>query len=380
MTALVRVADVVHASAAVLREAGGAFGLESVMLDSPRADEVLVRVVASGICHTDLGARSQLLPFRLPAVLGHEGSGVVEAVGTSVTSVRPGDHVVMSFAFCGGCEPCDDERAAYCLHTTRLNFSGVRRDGTPLMKDARGEALSARFLGQSSFASHALVSESSVVRIDRDVPLALMGPLGCGMQTGAGTVLNVLAARPGRSVAIFGAGSVGLAGVMAARIAGAEVVIAIDIDDARTRLAGELGATHVFNATSGGVVEFVRAATRGRGVDGSVECTGLPKVLRQAADVLAPCGVCALVGVADPRAEVPINMSAMLRGRSVRGVTEGDVIPQSFIPKLIGWWRAGRFPFDRLVRYFDLGQINEAVAACAAGEVVKPIVKMPGGV
>ncbi|MBB6095407.1 aryl-alcohol dehydrogenase [Povalibacter uvarum] len=368
-----------RATAAVLRAPGGRFSIEPVILDALRENEVLVRIVASGICHTDLSAREQLLPLRLPAVLGHEGSGVVEAVGAKVTSVRPGDHVVTSFDFCGDCDSCRDCHVAYCQHAPRLNFSGVRRDGTGVVHDEQRSVLSARFLGQSSFASHANVSESSVVRIDRDVPLELMGPLGCGMQTGAGTVLNVLKPRPGSSIAILGAGSVGFAALMAARIAGCETIIAVDINDARLTLARELGATDTFNALSGDPVEFVRIATKGRGVHSSVECTGLPAVLRQAVDVLAPRGTCALVGVAHPRADAAINMASMLRGRTLVGVTEGDVVPRTFIPQMIEWWREGRFPFDRLVRYFEFARIDEAVAACASGEVVKPVVRMGGG-
>lgn len=364
-------------TAAVLRERSGPFQIESLHLDAPRAREVVVRIVASGICHTDLSARDQVLPFRLPAVLGHEGAGIVEQVGGEVTSVHPGDRVVLSFASCGACSHCRDDHVAYCQHAARLNFGGVRLDGASVLNDADGRSVSGFFLGQSSFATHVLANESSVVPIAADVPLELMGPLGCGMQTGAGTIANLLKPRAGNSLAIFGTGSVGLAALMAARIAGCTPIIAVDINDVRLKLAAELGAHVMLNAASGNIVQGIRAATAGRGVDFSVECTGRPEVLREAIDALAACGTCALVGAAHPSTEVSVNMAAMLRGRSLRGVTEGDSVPQQFIPQLIEWWREGRFPFERLVQYFEFEQINEAVAACASGTVIKPIVKMP---
>jgi aryl-alcohol dehydrogenase len=364
------------ATAAVVRRPG-AFEIEQVEIDAPRQHEVLVRIVGCGLCHTDLSARDQHVPFKLPAILGHEGSGIVEQVGAGVTRLRPGDAVVLSYAYCGDCEYCRDDRMAYCTRNARLNFGGVRIDGSALARDRQGQSLSARFIGQSAFSTHALVLESNAVRVPTDVPLELMGPLGCSMQTGAGAVIKVLKPSRGESIAIFGAGSVGLSAIMAARIAGCETIIAIDKNAGRLGIAAELGATLTINTQVEDALAAIRVATKGRGVHYSVECTGVPSVLRQAVDSLRACGACASLGVAGHHAEVQLHMNGLLFGKTVRGVTEGDSVPQRFIPQLIDWWRDGRFPFDRLVSYFSLAQLNEAAAACASGLAIKPIVQPP---
>ncbi|WP_129642633.1 NAD(P)-dependent alcohol dehydrogenase [Peristeroidobacter agariperforans] len=364
------------ATAAVVRRPG-AFDLEPIEIDAPRQHEVLVRIVGCGLCHTDLSARDQDLPFKLPAILGHEGSGIVEQVGAGVTRLRPGDAVVLSYAYCGDCEYCQDDRMAYCTRNARLNFGGVRVDGSALARDRQGQPLSARFIGQSAFATHALVLESNAIRVPTDVPLELMGPLGCSMQTGAGAVINALKPGRGESIAIFGAGSVGLSAIMAARIAGCATIIAIDKNAGRLGIAAELGATLTINTQVEDALVAIRAATKGRGVHYSVECTGAPAVLRQAVDSLRACGVCASLGVAGHQAEVQLHMNRFLFGKTLRGVTEGDSVPQRFIPQLIDWWRDGTFPFDRLVSYFSLAQLNEAAAACASGLAIKAIVQPP---
>lgn len=367
------------ATAAVVRRPG-AFEIEQVEIDAPREHEVLVRIVGCGLCHTDLSARDQVLPFKLPAILGHEGSGIVEHVGTGVTRLRPGDAVVLSYAYCGDCEYCQDERMAYCTRNARLNFGGVRPDGSSLVRDREGQPLSARFIGQSAFSTHSLVLETNAIRVPADVPLELMGPLGCSMQTGAGAVINVLKPRRGDSIAIFGAGSVGLSAVMAARIAGCETIIAIDKNPGRLGIAAELGATHTINAQVDEAVAAIRNLTKGRGVHYSVECTGVPAVLRQAVDALRACGACVSLGVAGHQAEAQLHMNGFLLGKTLRGVTEGDSVAHRFIPQLIDWWRDGQFPFDRLVSYFSLAQLNEAAAACASGLAIKAIVQPPHSV
>ena len=361
-------------TAAVVRRPG-IFEFEQVSIDAPREQEVLVRIVGCGVCHTDLSARDQHLPVKLPAVLGHEGSGIVEDVGSGVSHVRPGDAVVLSYAYCGSCDYCEQERMAYCSRSAKLNFGGQRPDGSPLVTDACGAPVSARFIGQSAFATHALVQASTVVPIATNVPLELMGPLGCGMQTGAGAVLNVLRPGAGDSIAIFGVGSVGLAAVMAARIASCKTIIAVDLKQERLAAAADIGATHVIDASREDVPGRMRSLTQGRGVHYSVECTGSPEVLRQAVDVLRACGLCASVGLASGPGEVRIEMNSLLAGKGLRGVTEGDSVAHRFIPQMIQWWQEGRFPFDRLVRYFPLAQLNEAAAACAAGTAIKAIVQ-----
>nr|WP_298719470.1 NAD(P)-dependent alcohol dehydrogenase [uncultured Steroidobacter sp.] len=364
------------ATAAVVRRPG-AFEIEQIEIDAPREHEVLVRIVGCGLCHTDLSARDQELPFKLPAILGHEGAGIVEQTGPGVTRLRPGDAVVLSYAYCGDCEYCQEDRMAYCTRNARLNFGGVRADGSALARDKEGQPLSARFIGQSAFSTHALVLESNAVRVPTDVPLELMGPLGCSMQTGAGAVINVLKPRRGDTIAIFGAGSVGLSAIMAARIAGCTTIIAIDRNAGRLGIAAELGATVTINAQVDDALATIRSLTKGRGVHYSVECTGSPVVLRQAVDSLRACGACVSLGVAGHRAEVQLHMNGLLYGKTLRGVTEGDSVPYRFIPQLIEWWRAGQFPFDRLVSYFNLAQLDEAAAACASGLAIKAIVQPP---
>jgi len=361
--------------AAVVRETSGPFAIEEVTLDAPRAGEVLVRIVGVGMCHTDLVVRDQYFPTPLPAVLGHEGAGVVAAVGEGVTKVAVGDHVVLSYASCGQCANCLQGLNGYCPDLYGRNFSGARPDGSSPCCDAHGARLSGYFFAQSSFGEFALATERNVVPIDRDVPLEIMGPLGCGIQTGAGAVINALKPGAGSSIAIFGAGSVGLAAVMAAKVAGCATIVAVDLNDARLEMARELGATHVVNA-AGDAVEAIRDIT-GEGVQYSLECTGLPAVVRQAVDCLRLTGVCGIIGVAPLGTEIALDMNGLLFGRTVRGIIEGDSIPDIFIPQLVALWRQGRFPFDRLITFYPLSEIEAAAQASERGEVLKAVLR-PG--
>jgi aryl-alcohol dehydrogenase len=360
---------------AVLRTKSGRFQIEDLTLEAPHGDEVLVKIHGVGVCHTDLVVRDQFLPTPLPAVLGHEGSGVVVAVGDKVRKVVPGDHVVLSYASCGICANCQKGLYGYCPDLYGRNFSGARPDGTSPCCDVHGHRVSAYFFAQSSFGDHALASERNTVKIRKDVPIELMGPLGCGIQTGAGAVMNALKPGAGSSIAIFGAGSVGLSAVMAAKVVGCTTIIAVDLNADRLDLARELGATHVVNGGTENVAERIAALTGGEGVQFSLECTGLPKVVRQAVDVLRLTGVCGIIGVAPLGTEFSLDMNSVLFGRTVRGIIEGDSIPDVFIPQLVDLWQQGRFPFDKLVRYFPLEQINEAVEASESGQVLKAILR-----
>lgn len=362
--------------AAVVREKSGPFVIEEVTIEAPRDHEVLVRIAGVGMCHTDLVVRDQYFPTPLPAVLGHEGSGVVERVGAAVTKVVPGDHVVLSFASCGTCANCQQGRNGYCPDLYGRNFSGGRPDGTSPCCDAHGERLSSYFFAQSSFGDYALATERNVVKIPGDVPLDMMGPLGCGIQTGAGAVINALRPSAGSSIAVFGAGSVGLSAIMAARVAGCATIVAVDLNKERLALASELGATHVIDA-AGDAVERIRALTGGEGVQYSLECTGLAAVVRQAVDCLRLTGVCGVIGVSPLGTEVTLDMNGLLFGRTVRGIIEGDSVPDIFIPQLIELWRQGRFPFDRLITYYPLSRIEEAAQAAEKGEVLKAVLR-PG--
>jgi len=360
--------------AAIVREKGGAFRIEELRLEEPRGHEVMVRIVGVGMCHTDLVVRDQIYPTPLPAVLGHEGSGVVERVGPAVTKVAPGDHVVLSYASCGACANCQRGLYGYCLDLYGRNFSGGRPDGSTPCRDGHGVPVSSYFFAQSSFGEYAIATERNVVKIRRDVPLEIMGPLGCGVQTGAGAVINALKPGAGSTIAIFGAGSVGLSAVMAAKVVGCAMIIAVDINHSRLELAAEFGATNVVNAADDPVAA-IRALTGDEGVQFSLECTGLPVVVRQAVDCLRLTGTCGIIGVAPLGTDVTLDMNGLLFGRSVRGIIEGDSVPDIFIPQLIEIWRQGRFPFDRLISFYPLSEIEEAARASERGEVLKAVLR-----
>lgn len=361
-------------NAAVVRSKSGPFYVEPIDLDDPRDEEVLVKIHGTGVCHTDIVVRDQYFPTPLPAVLGHEGAGVVVKVGSKVTKVAPGDHVVLTYASCGVCANCQKGLYGYCSDLYGRNFSGGRPDGSSPCCARDGTRLSGYFFAQSSFADHALASQRNVVKIRKDVPIEMMGPLGCGIQTGAGAVMNALKPGAGTSIAIFGAGSVGLSAVMAARVVGCTTIAVVDINESRLALAKELGATHVINGASQDAVKEIQAIT-GEGVQYSLECTGLPKVVRQAVDCLRLTGVCGVIGVAPLGTEFSLDMNAILFGRTVRGIIEGDSVPDVFIPQLVDLWAQGRFPFDRLIQFFPLDKIDDAVHASERGEVLKAVVR-----
>lgn len=362
-------------TAAVARAAGQPFTFERAEIDRPAGDEILVRIVGVGLCHTDLVARDQAVPYPLPAVLGHEGSGVVEQIGPLVRKVAPGDHVVLTFASCGQCRPCRDKRPAYCNQFGARNFAGIRPAGGSTLRGHDGDALCGCFFGQSSFASHAIASECNVVKIPADVPLDIMGPLGCSIQTGAGAVLNALRPPVGSSIAIFGAGSVGIAAVLAARAAGCSQIIVVDVKQTRLDLALELGATDAVNATNADPVAAIRALTDDEGAAFSIECTGVPLVVRQAVESVRVTGACGLVGTAPMGAETALDINGLVLGRTVRGIVEGDSLPDRFIPQLIDLWRQGHFPFDRLITFYRLDEINKAVDDVEQGHVLKPVLR-----
>lgn len=363
--------------AAVVREEGGAFEIEDVELDEPQANEVLVRIVGAGVCHTDMIVRDQMYPTPLPAVLGHEGSGVVESVGADVTAVEPGDRVVLSFDFDETCPSCRDGHPAYCQAFFAHNFGGARpEDGTsPLSKD--GETISGRFFGQSSFATHAIATERNVVPVDDDVPLELLGPLGCGIQTGAGGVINSLDPQAGSSIAVFGAGSVGLSAVMAAKLKGCTEIVSVDLKPNRLEKAEELGATATVDPEEvDDVVETVRELT-GAGPDYALETTGVPEVAEQAVASLTWRGTLGVIGAPalGTRASYDVN-DLILNGRTITGIVEGDSDPQQFIPDLVELYRQGSFPFDELVTYYDFDEIEQAVEDSETGDTIKPVLRV----
>jgi aryl-alcohol dehydrogenase len=366
----------VRITAAVVERECGPFTLQELELGELRDDEVLVEVAASGICHTDLICRDQWLPVPLPAVLGHEGSGVVAAVGRGVTRFSPGDRVAMSYDSCGRCPSCAKSLGAYCYGFFEHNFAAARpEDGTSALS-RNGEPIHAHFFGQSSFASHSVARERNIVPLDGSIPLELAAPFGCGIQTGAGSVLNVLRPAAGSSFAVFGAGAVGLAAAMAAAIAGCTTIVVVDLRANRLELARELGATHVVDASQSEPVEAVRDLTGG-GADFSLEAAGVPQAVRAAVDCLAPTGVCGVVGAPALGTEVALDVTTLLTGgRIVRGIVEGESVPSQFLPRLVDLWRRGRFHVDRMMTYYDFDQIDQAARDAESGRVIKPVLRI----
>ena len=349
--------------------------IEAVELEDPRAGELLVRVVAAGVCHTDLRAhRGGVLPTPLPVVLGHAGAGIVEQVGAAVSGFQAGDAVVLSGSSCGHCPSCRRNLPAYCDQGFVRIFGGRRRDGSSPLRQG-GAELNGSFFGQSSFAEYAIVEERSAVKVAGAARLELLGPLGCGVITGAGAVLRSMRLQAGQSLAVFGVGGVGMSAVMAARLAGASRILAIDRNVARLDLAMELGATHAGVAGDDAVAR-IRAIVP-RGVDLSLNTTWAAPVFDQAIECLAPAGIAAFV-TAPRDAWKPDMMRLLTGGKRLQGVQGGDADPQLFIPMLIEQWQAGRFPFDRMIRRYPFDAIAQAFADCESGATLKPVLQIGG--
>lgn len=357
----------VAARAAVVRKAGHPLVLETVEIEEPRATEVLVQLVSVGVCRTDTHAIAEAIP---PAVLGHEGAGVVVSVGSSVTKVAPGDRVLMTFTSCGTCRRCRLSEMAYCERFNELNFSGHRPDGSTALS-CNGAPVAAHFLGQSCFATHSLVDERSVVRMDPATDLRPLGPFGCGFQTGAGAVLNALRPPAGASIAVFGAGAVGLAAVAAASVVGCSPIVAVDTVPQRLEMAARFGATVLIDANRVGPGGAIGPGVGG-GLDYAIDTTGLAPVLEQAVGQLNTRGTCALIG-AGPSPTVSIDWRTLLNGRTITGVIAGNSVPDVFLPDLVDLYQAGRFPVDELIKYFTFDEINRAIEASESGAVVKPV-------
>lgn len=358
--------------AAIVAERDAPFCVEEVELDEPRAGEALVRIVATGICHTDGLAQHGDLPFPTPGVLGHEGAGVVEAVGPGVDCVRAGDHVVIGWPWCGRCCNCLEGQPRYCLRLGDLVAGGCRDDGSTAISGLDGSAVHSHFFGQSSFATHSIVNASALVVVPSEAPLELLGPLACGIGTGAGAILNALRPPIGSSLVVFGVGSVGLAAVMAARCTGATTIVAVDRHAHRLALAQEFGATDVVDVTRTDPVDAVKEICNGP-ADFSLECTGVVPVLRQAADVVGMRGTCGIVGGAPANAEFALDHLTTLWGKRVVGILGGEGRSETLIGSLIELNAQGRFPYERLVATFALDDVNEALAASYAGDVLKPV-------
>jgi aryl-alcohol dehydrogenase len=355
-----------HIQAAVTEAAGGGFRIETLRIDPPGPEQVLVRITACGVCHTDMVMRDGALPVPFPAVFGHEGAGVVEAVGPGVTGLAPGDTVLLSFDSCGACPACHDHQPGYCPEFFPRNFLGVLapEQGGLWRGDAR---IGSNIFGQSAFATHALAHPRNMVKVDADLPLHLLAPLGCGIQTGAGTVLETLNVQPGQAIAIFGGGAVGLAAVMAAAIADAGRIALLDRHVHRLDLGRDLGATETATGLDALAGPF----------DHVVDTTGVPALLGPAVDLLAPRGTLALVGAYPSDPKFAVEASAIMSlGRRIVGVVEGGIDPQRFLPELIAHYRAGRLPMEKLVRTYPFAAIDQAVHDSESGAVIKPVLLM----
>jgi aryl-alcohol dehydrogenase len=350
-------------TAAVAERKGAELELQPGEHPDPAPDELVVRLVATGVCQTDVHGRDDYFGIPFPCVFGHEGAGVVERVGSAVTTVAPGDRVVMYSPACGRCGACARGLPGYCAESRRIKFGGRLRDGrAPFHRN--GEPVSGAFFQQSSFATHALATAGNVLKVPSEVPLEQAAAFPCGVNTGAGAVFNALKANPGASIAIFGVGAVGLAAVMAARIAGCDPIWAVDPHANRLEMARALGATHVATEKPAGAFDL------------ALEAAGNPIALRRAVDCLAPLGVCCLVGSARKGTDVALEMPFLQQGRTVRGCIQGDAPGDVFIPALFEHWRAGRMPVERLITYYEFGEVNRAVADSLSGKAVKPVLRL----
>ena len=359
-------------TAAVARGADVDFSIEEVEIDDPRADEILVRVVGVGLCHTDLVFKAAGL-LGLPAVLGHEGSGIVEKVGSNVSKVKAGDRVAITFRSCGECDRCEKGQPAYCRTMPMLNYIGMRPDGTKALHKG-GEDVSSNFFGQSSFATYCLTYERNVVKVPEGVPLELVGPLGCGVQTGAGGIIRSLACEKGSSVLILGGGAVGLSAVMGAVIQGCGTIIVLEPHEARRKIALELGATHTIDPKASPDLAAAVKEILPLGVDYAFDTTGIPAVVNATMNCLGSHGVFGIVGVCPPGTPVPGDLSSVITfGHTIKGIIEGDSDPDVFIPEMIEYYKQGRLPFDKLIRTYPLSEINKAIAEQHHGDCVKVV-------
>ncbi|MEE9911201.1 MAG: NAD(P)-dependent alcohol dehydrogenase [Deltaproteobacteria bacterium] len=350
---------------AVLRNQDGPLKIETLDMEGPQDTEALVRIVACGVCHTDISMVRHWEASDGPLVLGHEGAGVVELTGKKVKSVRPGDHVVLSYQSCGTCHPCKSGRPNKCRRFYELNFGFHRLDGTNALEIS---GVRGHFFGQSSFASHVLVTERNMVKVSRKLPLEVLAPLGCGLQTGAGTIMNMLRVQRAESVAVFGTGAVGLAAVMAARVVGAHPIIGVDVKPSRLKLALDLGATHIIDGRKTDVVSGIHEIAAG-GVHYVLETTGNAGMLRLAPQVARKRGTAAFFTGSGVPGFIP-------RGIKAVQVVAGDSVPQIFIPHLIKLYQRGRFPLDRLLKFYDFKAINRAMKDSLRGKTVKPVLIM----
>ncbi|KAL4803986.1 chaperonin 10-like protein [Aspergillus unguis] len=354
--------------------------LEPINLDPPAADEIFVDIWATGICHTDVVLGSVpdgTLGIRYPKILGHEGSGIVRAVGSNVETIQPGDAVLLSFYSCGACEQCETGHPAYCKEFASENYIG-RQHSTKI--HSTGEKVFSRFFGQSSFASSAVVSKQGVVRATEllaDIgELKIFAALGCGFQTGMGAIENIARAGADDVVMILGLGAVGMAALMTAKIQNCRAIVAVDRVHSRLDIARSLGATHTIDTSSPGFTTLDQALAEmlPPGVSVVIETTGVPALLKQSIKASKPRGKVVCLGIPPWDYRLSIDLTQYINsGMSIMGCIEGDCDPQKAIPQMIQWYREGQFPIDRLVQCFKATEYEQAMAAMKDGSAIKPV-------
>jgi aryl-alcohol dehydrogenase len=355
---------------AIVNEKGDDFSLEEVELEGPREDEVLVRIIATGIYHNDIHLKDSLPDAMFPRVFGHEGSGVVEAVGAGVTCIEVGDHVVLSFRSCRACENCANGLVGYCDAMMLLNYVGMRTDGsTTYSRD--GSPVFGNFFGQSSLSMHAIAYADNCVVVDKSVDLTQVAPYGCGFQTGSGTVLNVLNPGPADSLVVYGVGAVGLAALAAAKHLRVGTIIAVDPMQSRRDAAANYAAVGVDPTAVENVVEKIKELTGG-GATYAIDTTAISAVVKQAQQSLKSRGTLIALGLGAE--EYAIDAIDLLQtGKVIRSTIEGDSDPQEMVPRLIELNAAGEFDVDGLIATYPFSEINTAVADVLGGRVVKPV-------
>ena len=367
--------------AAVLYQANTPLQLEEVSLDGPREDEVLVRVAATGACHSDYHVMNgdwHGRDFPLPTVLGHEASGVVEKVGPGVNHVRPGDRIILSFAAsCGRCRRCVSGQPHLC-HGFPDSRPGTMPDGTRRLR--RGDTELNHFGGgMSSFAELSLIHKSAAIPIRPDMPLDRAALIGCAVMTGVGAVLNTARVEPGATMAVFGTGGVGLSVVQGGALASASRIIAVDLRDNKLGYARGVGATDTINASQQDAVEAIRELTGGTGVDYAFDAIGLPGVSRQAYDAVRRGGTAVVVGMAPTGSEIPVPAAIAAQEKTVKGCFYGSTRPSVDFPRLVDFYMQGKLKLDQMVTHrYQLEEINEAFAALARGDNARGVIVLEG--
>lgn len=374
--------------AAVTPSAGADFVIEEVNLTEDLGPhEILVKNIASGICHSDIALRDvpdgfQAIPgidfVPKPIIFGHEGAGIVEKTGSEVTDIDVGDHVVMSFEYCGECPACNIDKHAYCPDFIPLNLSGERVGGGSTVSSDKYPNLKASVHQQSSFSTYCVATDKNTVKVPKDAPLEILGPIGCGFLTGAGAVINRLKPRTGSSFAAFGCGPLGFAAMFMAKKAGCSKIIAVDLHESRLELAKEFGATHTVNASEQDSVEAVKALT-GMGADYAFEATGVVQVMNQMVESLGPFGHGVVAGVVtDQNIKAEYSPAWMeVFGKTLSGIQMGDGDMRGVITQLVDAVIAGDFPMEKIVKFYELDEINQAIADSKSGSTIKAILRMP---